>query len=77
MAVIIDMDMPKNCYDCEFGGCNVCFITGNTIEDYLKREPHCPLKSVDEMMEEIQDYRIMENQIGYMLSIINKYCKGE
>ena len=53
MAVIVtDMDMPKNCFDCDLNNYHVCFATGDTIEDYLnedEREPHCPLKSADDV----------------------------
>ena len=55
MAVIIpNMDMPKNCYDCELHNYYECNLTNESIkEDYCwngdSREKHCPLKSADEM----------------------------
>lgn len=79
MAVIIDMDMPINCVDCDrryirglldckliFSGCANC-----------GRHPNCPLKSTDEMIEEIEDYKIMQNPTGYILNVIHKYCGKE
>ena len=68
MSVILtDMDMPKNCYECDLNNYHVCFATGNTIEDYLnesEREPHCPLKSVDKMMEGTVELVVFQKEIN-------------
>lgn len=70
MAVIIDMDMPINCVDCDrryirglldckliFSGCANC-----------GRHPNCPLKSTDDVVP-------MEN-IDNMIAEINSRLDG-
>ena len=79
MAVIIDIDMPINCYECDrryirqlidcqliFRGCANC-----------GRHPSCPLRSADEMLKEINDYKIMVHPTQYILSVIHKYIDKE
>lgn len=84
MAVIItNMDMPKNCYDCDLHNYHECNLTTESIEeDYCwngdRREKHCPLKSADKMIEEINN-KIKELDwtqkiVGEISDIIHKYC---
>lgn len=78
MAVIRnDIDLPKNCVECDkkgirgdcrliFSGCANC-----------GRHPSCPLRSADEMLKEINDYKIMVHPTQYILSVIHKYIDKE
>lgn len=78
MAVIRnDIDLPVNCVECDemgirgdcrliFSGCANC-----------GRHPNCPLKSADEMLKEINDYKIMVHPTQYILSVIHKYIDKE
>lgn len=55
--IMVDIDMPKNCYECDFNGgeygpdypekCS-CKLTGRGMskKDYKKRPKDCPLKNV-------------------------------
>ena len=91
MAVIITgMDMPKNCTFCEYHanfGCpmGIC----SKLDD---RPDDCPIKSVDELIEKIQnipndettmpigtyDYVMgAENERKVILKIIKDYCGME
>lgn len=90
MAVIItDMDMPKSCFDCDLHNYHFCDATGTLIEKNRvdgTRAGDCPLKSVDEMIEEIQQKHVhcferIDFDTAYglccALNIIKKYCDGE
>jgi hypothetical protein len=87
MAVIItNMDMPKSCKECNltyldsgddayFGSTERrCVIDGSCIDGISERAYDCPLKSTDEIIKEIEDYKIMQNPTGYILNVIHKYC---
>lgn len=54
MAVIIDMDLPQNCFECELHNYHFCNVSGNCIEENWDDETKpedCPLKSTDSMEE--------------------------
>ena len=92
MAVIINnMDMPVNCWECDLNNGYFCDITGNSIEDFLndeEREKDCPLKSTDEILSVIDNYKLSDDEridmdedsilwgmkIAY--DLVYKYCKG-
>lgn len=70
--------MPKCCGDCPllesgYGHCEL----GIKIAFLSEKASDCPLKSTDEMITEIDDYKIMVNPIGYILRVIHKYCDKE
>ena len=91
MAVIItDIDMPKSCMDCPltyldcgddaYFGRNEhrCVFDGSCIEgDRSERQYDCPLKSTDEMIEEIEETYINNCDFSYPIAIdiIYKYTK--
>lgn len=78
MAVILNIDLPNRCDECPLVTNGECPLIGIDVDEEMgSRDLNCPLKSVDKMMEEIQDYKIMVNKINYILSVINKYCVGE
>ena len=80
MAVLINnMDMPENCGACVLRDkCGVLYF-GSRYVDYTERDPDCPLKSTDEMCNEIQNiyvgYRHGYEVMADVMDIINKYCK--
>ena len=80
MAVLINnMDMPENCGACVLRDkCGVLYF-GSRYVDYTERDPDCPLKSIDEMCNEIQNiyvgYRHGYEVMADVMDIINKYCK--
>ena len=88
MAVIINnVDMPKSCFKCglRYKDDEIwrCKITEEKIDylvgTYNKRDMDCPLKSTDEMCNEIQNiyvgYRHGYEVMADVMDIINKYCK--
>lgn len=85
MALIItDMDVPANCYECELNNYHFCNVTGDEIENDWQdctKPDDCPLKSADEMIEEINN-KIKELDwtqkiVGEISDIIHKYCDKE
>lgn len=86
MAVIIpDINIPDSCADCLLCSCQkiglfYCDITASYIDvDSDERDADCPLKSIDEMCNEIQNvyigYRHGYEIMADVMNIINKYCK--
>ena len=86
MAVIdTSMDMPKTCEECPYcDGDNATCDKGVLIpwrafdvENY--RNTNCPLKSTDEMIDEIEDTYIDNCDYNYQtaVDIIHKYCDKE
>lgn len=72
MAVIIDMDMPKSCLDCKLYFGTKCPITNKRVsKNVLNNTLHkdCPLKSADEMIEEIEHRK---EALDYTLNILVK-----
>ena len=94
MAVIIDMDMPKSCEDCRFhqyhsGRDYVCIATPMfypfNLANYKDgRKDFCPLKSTDEMIDEIKALGTWSRSLGSVTipyhrveETIHKYCDKE
>jgi hypothetical protein len=89
MAVIItDMDMPKNCNKCKNKNCHYfhqIWWDCDSDNDYSTiRHPRCPLKSVDEMIDEIKALSTWSRSLGSVTipyhrveEIIHKYCDKE
>ena len=82
MAVIdTSMDFPSNCHVCKNSRCQKSHIPWVTAtKDYrTDRHSDCPLKSTDEMCNEIQNiyvgYRHGYEVMADVMDIINKYCK--
>jgi hypothetical protein len=51
--IIINEDMPHNCWECEINTYHHCNLTDEDIDDYTngdEREPHCPLHSSDDFV---------------------------
>lgn len=83
MAVILKMNIPDNCYECELSnnyfGTLICPLTQKRANKL-----NCSLKSADEMVEEIdtipselsQDGRRLVRKTRVM-DIINQYCGEE
>lgn len=58
MSVIVTgMDIPKSCGGCNASGTGVCRKWFDFKEIGSKRSEHCPLKSVDGLVEKITEYR--------------------
>lgn len=84
MAVIIDMDVPKDCYECILRCQDFCFDGHH--ESYLDKS-HCPLKSVDEIVEPIiEEIKAIQKEdiecdgssdMGMVLDIIHKHLDKE
>ena len=67
MAVIItDMDFPDNCHACKNSRCVKSRIPWVTATKDYRTDRHscCPLKSIDEMIKEIE---------WQILRVVNKY----
>ena len=95
MAVIItNMNMPESCYECRFSepaysGNRCDNMIGHTYGEILTdRVKNCPLKSVDEMMEELKRYEtLMFHEDGSSMGafihaqkvkeIVGRYCDKE
>ena len=79
MAVIItDMNIPERCGVCRFTSALNCSVNGKFIKDHSVRAEHCPLKSVDEMIDEIKEVdpvlpSVAKQVKEEILSIIDKY----
>ena len=80
MSVIITgMKMPPFCGGCEIDDCV------NREYETNKRPDDCPLKSVEELIQQIESYaecKITEGQVRYVKlsdvkSLIKKYCGME
>ena len=90
MAVIVKgMDMPKSCKKCPAFATSACELWSKhkTYSDQMsKRHDDCPLKSVDELIEQIrrQEFVHFTDNGGYYMTpaeikdvletIINRYC---
>lgn len=94
MAVIdTSMDMPKGCLKCEYhddivGFCRKIKRYTNACFSETDKNPHCPLKSADEMMEELKRYEtLMFHEDGSPMGafihaqmvkeIVGRYCDKE
>ena len=98
MAVILtNMNMPKGCWGCKCMRAkdpetNYCMLSGTEFDDRLDllttRQKDCPLKSADEMRNEIgalrcfgdDNYLINKNLYvdgKKVLEIVDKYCYKE
>ena len=90
MAVIItNMDMPLCCKECcvfdgEYGECRYSSNVKITWDEEDGRPKDCPLKSTDEMIEEIEKLHAWGDQFGNVyvtfeavMDIIHKYCDKE
>lgn len=90
--VLINMDMPKNCFTVENKRFKYCKLyDGCEYKDlrYGNIPSDCPLKSVDEMIAEINNLQFIHTEMEYngaikkviskddVLEIINKYCSKE
>lgn len=82
MSVIVaGMDMLKHCYDCpicyDYMGCS---ITGNGLDwencDKVRLE-NCPLKSIDGLIEKIQNVSDIEPLIQGGAYYGNRYKKAD
>lgn len=92
MAVIItDMDMPKNCNECKNKNCHYfhqIWWDCDSDNDYSTiRNPHCSLKSINEMIDEINSIDLQDigkhdayvhnavyKVVRDIKKIIHKYC---
>ena len=88
MSVIVTgIDMPKNCKECEltfldtgddayFGtNCNRCIYDYAEICHDDKRWDDCPLRSVEGLIEKIEERRSKQNcSCSDCIDIIREYC---
>ena len=89
MAVIItNMDMPSKCYECVMRNKSMCGITGLYLPRLDVIRGDCPLKSTDEIKNEIIDKSwnidMYDSDLDFecmylsdVLKIVDKYCKGD
>ena len=85
--------MPNCCNECDFLG-NIddkgnacpcyCFMDNTLIlTDGKKRHEDCPLESVDELIEQLQEYRKEMAKVdhydlvGDCIDIVKEYCEGD
>ena len=88
MSVIVGMDMPNRCYDCELRkGCN-CIIKKMYLPDLSVQNQDCPLKSVEGLIEKIKakeyayissqyEWIIWNNALEEAIKIIEEYFEVE
>lgn len=91
MSVIVTgIDMSKSCGECNASGTGVCRKWFDVKEIGLKRSEHCPLKSVDGLIEKLNkagannDKSVFKNlHPSYVqglrdaVKIIKEYCGME
>ena len=78
MAVIItNRELPYNCMNC--WNKSDCDYYNRYLHDSYFKHPNCPLKSTDDMIEEIEETYINNCDFNYRtaIDIINKYCDKE
>ncbi len=85
MSVIVTgIDIPKSCGECNASGTGVCRKWFDVKEIGLKRSEHCPLKSIDGLIEKI-DKKSNSGQwseatvygMKKAIAIIKEYCGME
>ena len=83
MSVIVTgIDIPKSCGECNASGTGACRKWFDVKEIGLKRSERCPLKSVDGLIEKLNecvDDKSTGEQVGIDLAIdiIKEYCGME
>ena len=88
MSVILNIDMPESCNKCPLNDGVHCYITGKDWNwGMSKRRSDCPLKSVDGLIEKIENRRYTNkfhfeqnaNSTGLAsaIEIIQEYCEME
>lgn len=82
--IVIDMDMPKNCNDCNLqDNCGMCLVCGRfNIVDYESNErpQDCPIKcDIEDIKAEIDSYcsdnRDRNDGLYIAMRIIDKHTK--
>ena len=91
MSVIVTgTDMPKTCIDCEYPNCDYykaewCRHDDYTINYKNSRGISCPLKSIDGLIEKVEQLKkscatdsygkCMANAISRVEKLIKEYCE--
>ena len=80
--IVTGMEMPKFCGECNASGTGVCRKWVSVKELGSKRSELCPLKSVDGLIEKLNecaDNKSTGEQVGIDLAIdvIKEYCGME
>ena len=82
MSVIINtIDLPNTCHECTLRNKSMCEVTGLYLPTLDERNGCCPLKSIEGLIEKIEQLPIIEDSEGqdrYMaydvLRTIKEYC---
>ena len=90
MSVIVTgMDMPKYCGSCDMSGTGVCrkWMCLTSFEIGKKRAEDCSLKSIDGLIEKVEQLKkscandsygkCMANAISNVEKLIKEYCEVE
>ena len=89
-VIVVGMEMPKSCGECNASGTGVCRKWFDVKEIGLKRSEHCPLKSVEGLIEKINKLSYSEAEYGVeefdaswvirfddLIEVIKEYCGME